>query len=66
MSAYSNKRVISNKNREFYLNIQVKEKKFYVSCHYFVKYFKTEFEKEYTLEELIALSDYYRQFQNVN
>ena len=66
MSAYSNKRVISNKNREFYLNIQVKEKKFYVSCHYFVKYFKTEFEKEYTLEELIALSDYYKQFQNVN
>ena len=40
--------------------------KFYISCHYFVKYFITKFENEYSLEELIALSDYYKQFQNVN
>ena len=66
MSAYLNKPITSNKNREFYLNILVKNNKFYISCHYFVKYFITKFENEYSLEELIALSDYYKQFQNVN
>ena len=66
MHAYLNKPVISDKNREFYLNILIKENKFYISCHYFIKYFETKFEKLYSLEELIATSDYYKQFQNVN
>ena len=66
MSTYLNKPVISNKNRQFYLNIQVRKDKLYISGHYFVKYFKTLYEKEYSLEELVAISDYYRQFQNVN
>ena len=66
MSAYKNKSIFSDKNREFYLNILVKDNKLYISCHYFIKYFKTKFEKEYTLEELIATSDYYKQFKNVN
>ena len=30
-----------------------------------MKYFITQFENEFSLEELISQSDYYRQFQNV-
>lgn len=66
MTSYVNMPVFSNKNRQFYLNIQVKKDKLYLSCHYFVKFFITKYEKEYSLEELIAIADYYRQFQNVN
>ena len=56
----------SNKNHLVELIVGIKEKKLYLSCHYFVKYFKTMFEKEYSLEELQALSDYFRQFQDVS
>jgi len=47
------------------LTISVNKDKLYISCHYYVKYFITQFEKEFSLEELISQSDYYRQFQNV-
>ena len=55
----------SNKKHIVELRVGIKEKKLYLSCHYFVNYFKTMFEKEYSLEELQALSDYFKQFQDV-
>ena len=47
------------------MKISVKEEKLYFSCHYFEKYFKSQFEKEFSLKELITESDYFKQFKNV-
>ena len=59
------KNIRSNKDHDIHLEINVKKDKLYISCHYYVKYFITKFEKEFSLEELISQSDYYKQFQNV-
>ena len=51
---------------QVYLNLGVKGDKLYISCHYFINYFKTNFKKEIYLEELISNHDYFKQFQQVN
>ena len=60
------KKITSNKNHQVYLNIGVKENKLYISCHYFVNFFKTSFENEFSLEELTSNHDYFKQFQQVS
>ena len=65
MNSAFTKNIKSNKGHDVYLKVSVNEEKLYFSCHYFVKYFKTQYEKEFSLEELISQSDYYKQFQNV-
>ena len=65
MSSLFTKNISSNKGHDIQLKISVNKDKLYISCHYYVKYFITQFEKEFSLEELISQSDYYRQFQNV-
>ena len=65
MSSLFTNNISSNKGHDIQLKISVNKDKLYISCHYYVKYFITQFEKEFSLEELISQSDYYRQFQNV-
>ena len=65
MNSAFTKNIKSNKGHDVYLKVSVNEEKLYFSCHYFVKYFKTQYEKEFSLEELISKSDYFRQFKNV-
>jgi len=48
------------------LRAGIKENKLILSCHYFVKYFITKFEGEFTLEELQERADFFRQFQQIN
>ena len=66
MSSAFTKNIESNKGHDVSLKISVNEEKLHFSCHYFVKYFKTQFEKDFSLEELISESDYFRQFKNVS
>lgn len=53
--------ITSDKNHNVNLRIGVKEGKLLISCHYYVNYFITKYEAIYSLEQLIAKSDYYKQ-----
>ena len=54
MNSAFTKNIKSNKGHDVYLKVSVNEEKLYFSCHYFVKYFKTQYKKEFSLEELIS------------
>ena len=56
--------IISNKEHKCYLTIEIKGKKIHMSSCYYVDYFKTTFENDFTLEQLQQMSDFYKQFQN--
>lgn len=56
--------IISNKEHKFNLTIEIKDKKIHISSCYYVDYFKTTFENDFTLEQLQQNSDFYKQFQN--
>lgn len=56
--------IISDKNHKIFLSIEIKNTKLCISCYYFEDYFKINFFKEYTLEELKKELNYFKQFNN--
>ena len=56
--------IISDKNHKIFLSIEIKDSKLCFSCYYFEDYFKLNFFKEYTLEELKKSLNYFKQFNN--
>ena len=66
MNSYYTKIITSNKNHVCHLKIEIKEDKLFISCHYYINYFSTNFYGEFSLDQLKSQSDYYKQFQKVN
>ena len=66
MSTIFINKIKSNNNHMVELRAGIKENKLILSCHYFVRYFITKFEGEFTLEELQERVDFFRQFQQIN
>ena len=54
--------IISDKNHKINLTIEIKEKKLCFSCYYYEDYFKMNYFKGYTLEELKTKLNYFKQF----
>ena len=56
--------IISDKNHKIFLSIGIENSKLCFSCYYFEDYFKINFFKEFTLEELKKSLNYFKQFNN--